>query len=347
MIALFSVVLVALVRAQEVTLVTHGTMEKLWMLDPLCERWRGPLSLALWTKGVSMIEAMSVSKCESFALSLYDGDDADYPVNKLRNLAISKVNTSHQLVSDLDFLPSIGLRLYLRNLGESWLSRREVALVIPAFQRRGGNCKTVRECRKRVEPLTEKVPANFEALSQCLKAESCIEFQHDVSPGSHSTTDLDSWLTANDLRPIECFKTTRYEPYVVVNKDASPPFDERFTGYGKNKIQHVAHLRKLAFQFVVVPKHFLIHVPHPKSKDKKKWSNDYDRHAYVDRLYDLFVAELDQSHALQAAAFDRPPVHICGRKSSSSRKKRTHRRHKKPSTSIVLDVVDDDTAAIR
>ena len=47
---------------------------------------------------------------------------------------------------------------------------------------------------------------------------------------------------------------SRYEPYLVVR--AGPPtplYDERFTGYGKNKIEHVTHLRWAGWRFAVLP----------------------------------------------------------------------------------------------
>lgn len=48
-----------------------------------------------------------------------------------------------------------------------------------------------------------------------------------------------------ELHPIPCFRSNRYEPYLLLRRCAPtlPPFAEAFTGYGKNKIQHVAHLR--------------------------------------------------------------------------------------------------------
>jgi len=52
----------------------------------------------------------------------------------------------------------------------------------------------------------------------------------------------------------------------------TPPFAEAFTGYGKNKIQHIAHLRFRGFSFSVLPPQaFLVHFPHPTSRSKRSW----------------------------------------------------------------------------
>jgi hypothetical protein len=46
------------------------------------------------------------------------------------------------------------------------------------------------------------------------------------------------------LRHLPCFRSSRYEPYLVLAAHAEVPlFDEQFKGYGKNKIQHVKHLQ--------------------------------------------------------------------------------------------------------
>ena len=288
------------------TLVTQTTTDKLWMLSNVCDRWRGPMSLALWLNGTEDVQRWSevimrdAAKCPEFALSIVIAE-GDYPVNYLRNLAVTKVNTTHQLVSDMDFLPSAGLRSAVQR----WLRRGKVALVVPAFQRRGGNCATIAACRRKVEPLDANVPRTREGLRDCLGKKKCIAFQSDNSPSSHSTTNVDKWLDSDDLSFLRCFRSSRYEPYVVVDHVESPAYDERFVGYGKNKIQHVAHLRYLGFTFAVLPSHFLIHVPHPRSDAKKKWSGNFETHSHVDNLFHTFITELEQQQL-------RPRVDLCG-----------------------------------
>ena len=79
-----------------------------------------------------------------------------------------------------------------------------------------------------------------------------------------------SWLHGFDggksLKPVSCFGSNRYEPYVVLRKSPLlPMYEERFTGYGKNKIEQIVHLRYAGWRFQVLGRSFLTHFPHHKS----------------------------------------------------------------------------------
>ena len=61
--------------------------------------------------------------------------EQSYPINRLRNVAIRAVRTSHFLMLDVDMWPSASLATIIANLAPVALLRRKLAaLVVPAFQ---------------------------------------------------------------------------------------------------------------------------------------------------------------------------------------------------------------------
>jgi hypothetical protein len=160
-------------------------MDRFWLVEHICSRWQGPIVFAIFHPYVNrtLISALVSGSIQPLEKMGACGDrlrhvdfrakSADelvqYPVNKLRNLALALVKTSHFLVADIDFLPSIGL--YREILEQRAILERNhtivapvqaaaathlVALVVPAFSRSGG-CHTV--CRKSIHqkgPLYQK-----------------------------------------------------------------------------------------------------------------------------------------------------------------------------------------------
>lgn len=57
-----------------------------------------------------------------------------------------------------------------------------------------------------------------------------------------------------------------YEPYIVV-KSTVPLYDERFLGFGWNKVSHIMELEAQNYDFIVLPDAFIIHTPHAISWD--------------------------------------------------------------------------------
>jgi hypothetical protein len=96
----------------------------------------------------------------------------------------------------------------------------------------------------------------------------------------------------------------------------SPYYDERFHGYGKNKMQHILHLQKTGYAFSVIPSiGFLTHHPHPVSQNKKHWKkmsrfanedSPENLKAEMKRLYSKFRNELDKEYVLYDEKFHLP-----------------------------------------
>uniref|UniRef100_A0A915IQH9 Uncharacterized protein n=1 Tax=Romanomermis culicivorax TaxID=13658 RepID=A0A915IQH9_ROMCU len=128
-------------KAVDVTLVTQLSFDRIFMLEPLLNRWNGPASITLYLTDEEaarfqdfMIESHILSSRLDVALHVVYRQEVFfriyflsfltyitnfllhnnfYPVNKLRNIALREVNTSHVFLSDVDFIPSIGSYEYL------------------------------------------------------------------------------------------------------------------------------------------------------------------------------------------------------------------------------------------
>ena len=114
-------------------------------------------------------------------------------------------------------------------------------------------------------------------------------------PRRTPTTPYKEWwdapLGAEPLH-VSCFKNARYEPYVVLpNLPTTPIYSEAFTGYGKNKIELITHLRFAGFRFHALPGAFVTHMPHAKSAQKLLWEAGAHRRS-MDALYQKLVAQL-------------------------------------------------------
>ena len=86
--------------------------------------------------------------------------------------------------------------------------------------------------------------------------------------------------------------TAKYEPYLVVRANATPNFDERFDGYGKNKVQFVQGLRGTAGRSGCCRARSH-HAPHSLSAAGSQWqhSRTGEHKARMDRLLEQQLAD--------------------------------------------------------
>jgi len=255
-----------------------------------------------------------------------------YPVNMLRNKGLDLVTTSHVLMLDVDFIPSVRLAEHIRSvlLNSQDKDILKNAIVVPAFERKEISQQGLLNTHNTSGSFSSMVsmPRTTQDLKACYDTKECIAFQSDVNWEGHFSTQSDTWIKnaveSDDsdwsMRRIECFHSHRYEPYVVIpwcplkggkardegashdetlstpelSVPLSPYYDERFYGYGKNKIQLISHLRALGYMFHVLPRGFITHHPHPESKVKRTWNNNgkFDLHQKMDSLYPSFLNEL-------------------------------------------------------
>ena len=80
----------------------------------------------------------------------YLAPNSEYPINKLRNLAMKQITTSHLWVMDMDMWPSTNLYSTLLSLDSRFLKDDYLAVIVPVFEYKKNmkNCTDFEGCIK-------------------------------------------------------------------------------------------------------------------------------------------------------------------------------------------------------
>jgi len=267
-----------------VTLVTQCDISRTWILEETCRRWNGPIVVVLYvsneerqntafahdeTGSISVSptckHATIITYFETAPEKVVNGVNVEkYPINKMRNIGIDAVYTSHFLMIDVDFVPSATLRKdIMRNLKFVGV---DDALVVPAFERHFDKsvkrCGSGKACSDMLTENPDFLPSTFDEIVNCTAVGSkddryCTTFHEETYVKGHFDTGVDRWLTRDwfedeshlrqkqfsDMKPRElhCLQyPLNYEPYVVLKlkEGHTPKYNENYHTYGKNKIQY-------------------------------------------------------------------------------------------------------------
>ena len=126
----------------DVTLVAQLSMDRLHMVESLCNQWKGPISLSLYLSDaeadqlVKFVQNSAVlSKRKTISYHVVYKESDFYPINYLRNVALKFVNTSYVFLSDIDFLPSADSYALLKKASTHLFEEdSKRALIVPAFE---------------------------------------------------------------------------------------------------------------------------------------------------------------------------------------------------------------------
>ncbi|XP_074637391.1 glycosyltransferase-like protein gnt15 isoform X2 [Acropora palmata] len=126
----------------------------------------------------------------------------------------------------------------------------KLAFVVPAFD--GARNLLIRDLPETKEELIGMVKSK----------DKLAPFRKVESPLSHSNTNYIKWYQTNEPYEVRSYQD-KYEPYLILRRTPELPFyDQRFTGYGMNKISHVIELALLRYKFIVLPDVWIIHYYH-------------------------------------------------------------------------------------
>lgn len=272
----------------DVTLVTQLSMDRLQMVELLCQHWEGPISLTLYLSDAEaqqfLLYALSsqlLSSRKNIGFHIVYKEGNFYPVNLLRNVGLQQVDTPYVFLSDVDFLPMYGLYLTLKkSIQAQNLQNEKKALVIPAFETQ----------RYRIT-----FPKKKSELLHMLDMGTLFTFRYHVWTKGHAPTNFAKWRTATT--PYKVQWEPDFEPYIAVRASDIPEYDTRFVGFGWNKVSHIMELEALGFQWVVLPNAFVVHMPHAPSFDIAKFRGSTQYRRCLKVLKSEFVKDLNRKYS--------------------------------------------------
>ena len=283
------------------TLVTQMSIDRFWLASRHCKRWKGPISMAVVTgkkTSQDLMHGLESKGCNTSQITVeaIQNIHGEYAVNTLRNMALRNVKTSHFVYVDVDFWVSANLYdvLHQDSIRQALADDPKLALVVPAFAlSKDYRCDKDDNCTQRIKDTMPMYPEQLQALqnepvevSEGKFVPQITIFDELVNPLGHNTTLYEPWYGQSEgsLYPIGCFQSGKYEPYLVVRycRDM-PPFQEDFTGYGKNKVAWIWHLRRVGYLFKQIGRVFVVHYPHKISIAKRKWVEQTKKHAHNQR----------------------------------------------------------------
>jgi Glycosyl-transferase for dystroglycan len=208
------------------------------------------------------------------------------PINALRNVAVRLAETDYTLMLDVDMTPATETFACFRDPNGRFLSG------------------LIRPDGSRIFTLPVFI-TDVHARPPRSKGELLNMVFHRVATtycfNSQKAAKIERWYAAN--APYETRFQTDYEPYGICARYSHPGYDERFVGYGFNKISWAWGAEASGARFFVLSDSFLVHLNHVDND----WVTNIAVPKYLRtwRRYFAFVAETVASHGAPL-----PPTYI-------------------------------------
>lgn len=274
----------------KVTIAVQFTVDRLATFLELVKIWRAPVSAVVFIRTQQDLNTLFEQFNDGSPwfpllsrfvdLHLFRGQGSEpYPINKLRNIALKNVRTHFVLSLDVDFIPCRDMHQLLSKTLNLLASNR-VAIVVPAF-----------ELNESGVAITYYPETKYELVD--LYYQGKVQQVHlTKGVNAHVATDYSKWIRAKEAYRVKY--RYLYEPYVLIRKDQSPRYDERFAGYGNDKAAYTYELVAAGFELFVHPQAFVIHKDHAVAE----WQSDQGSSVSW-RRWSQFIRDIDSKYKYQ------------------------------------------------
>ncbi|RCH92298.1 Glycosyltransferase-like 1B [Rhizopus azygosporus] len=257
-------------RNVDVSLISQFSVNRLEPFVEVIESWQGPISVAIHLTQSTDIDTLVQFLKTSKNLDLYsrltitlikpnylDPKHLAYPINHLRNIAITQSTTEYIFVTDADFVPSNNLYTFIRSRLIPYVIYQSgkippTAWVVPCF--------AIREAYAQLP-----IPNTYNELRRLVGQN--VAYITDPGAGHGPTLAVEiamvrPLLMGNPLAYEVCYES-QWEPYYVLHRSA-PLYDVRFRNQGGDKQSHALHLNAEKYRFMVLREVFMVHRDHSK-----------------------------------------------------------------------------------
>ena len=223
----------------DITMVGYMTTERLHVLEHICQRWEGPISIVVSTTDTDVAKFVNLVKNSSTLQNrtnisyhlLFQDVTSPYSINPLLMLANRNVRTPYIFFNNRNGIPSQGLYQHLKEIIQLHKDD-EVALVVPMFQTNITNF-----------PFPQYKQDMLQLISEGAVSQSCN--QHI------NLTDCCRWKAATE--PYNVYYNLTYESCIVPSTRISSIFVD-------GPQHNVSHSNQ---RFLVVPQGFLLYPSNP------------------------------------------------------------------------------------
>lgn len=273
----------------DVTLATQGSLDKLSYLTGIADRFDGPLSVSIFCPGYDAAYADDAIhmlrkcypkisenvmfhlvypaeqpadlayttgwrdlECADFiyqlkAFTSTENEAIIFPHNVLRNVARSAVHSEFFLLLDIDLAPSLNLRqsfVDYANENNLWEEENDlVVYVLPAFEQKAGT----------------KMPKDKDELINAIEKGNIRPFHNETCFPCHRPEKYEHWKsTSEKFIAFEAPWEEAWEPFYI-GRRSLPYYDERFKGFGFDRIQQVCELYVAGYTLKVLSNSFVVH----------------------------------------------------------------------------------------
>eukprot|EP01113_Clastostelium_recurvatum_P002875 TRINITY_DN11233_c0_g1_i1.p1 TRINITY_DN11233_c0_g1~~TRINITY_DN11233_c0_g1_i1.p1 ORF type:complete len:367 (+),score=52.29 TRINITY_DN11233_c0_g1_i1:30-1130(+) len=243
-----------------VSIVTQVSPNRLDRIVDMAKEWQGPMSVAVYIHDNKDLKDVDLylkthPPLRDVGVHLLYYNKTRYPVNNLRNLAVRMATTPWVAMLDADFFPSEKMNKYLNDVVRS--SGPKSAFILPAFNS---------------DLATEDMPRTKQDIMIALMEGKASIVNEKLCYKCHNVTNYRKWYFTD--KPFQIYYRWVYEPFLVYNREAAPPFPTIFKGYGFDKNTWVYSLAILGWEFFVVPDAFITHRPHVRNNWDGKGLDD-------------------------------------------------------------------------